>query len=177
MCSAAVYIFSFELATVMIDRAFTDHCAYRSFHKISHPFLIRRSRGSVTLVKSNAKALLTGEPIKNATCKQVLRSPRGKELPLKRHSLHTPLNFPCRSVTMVTMFWVSPKTPTRPSRIVTLFQRKTNPAPIVTTFVLITDSILIEQTPCIDIQLHRQSVCFYINAQKVYKLCGCALPF
>nr|WP_303663970.1 hypothetical protein [Ruminococcus bromii] len=51
--------------------------------------------GSVTLVKSNAKALLTGEPIKNATCKQVLRSPKGKEPPLKRHSLHTPLNFGC----------------------------------------------------------------------------------
>uniref|UniRef100_UPI003FEEB6AA hypothetical protein n=1 Tax=Ruminococcus bromii TaxID=40518 RepID=UPI003FEEB6AA len=50
---------------------------------------------SVTLVKSNAKALLTGKPIKNATCKQVLRSPRGKEPPLKRHSLHTPLNFIC----------------------------------------------------------------------------------
>ena len=30
---------------------------------------------------------------KNATCKQVLRSPKGKESPLKRHSLHTPLNF------------------------------------------------------------------------------------
>ena len=27
-------------------------------------------------VKSNAKALLTGTPIKNATCKQVLRSPK-----------------------------------------------------------------------------------------------------
>ena len=77
MCSTAVNIFRFELAAVVIDRAFTNHCAYRSFHKISHPFLIRRSRGSVTLVKSNAKALLTGEPIKNATCKQVLRSPRG----------------------------------------------------------------------------------------------------
>jgi len=34
--------------------------------------------GSVTLVKSNAKALLTGKPIKNATCKQVLRSPSGR---------------------------------------------------------------------------------------------------
>ena len=84
MCSAAVNIFSFELAAVMIYRAFTDHCAYRSFHKISHPFLIRRSRGSVTLAKSNAKALLTGEPIKNATCKQVLRSPRGRSGFLKK---------------------------------------------------------------------------------------------
>ncbi|MCI6254764.1 hypothetical protein, partial [Eubacterium coprostanoligenes] len=84
MCSAAVNIFRFELAAVMIDRAFTDHCAYRSFHKISHPFLIRRSRGSVTLVKSNAKALLTGEPIKNAPCKQVLRSPRGRSGFLKK---------------------------------------------------------------------------------------------
>jgi hypothetical protein len=84
MCSAAVYIFSFELAAVMIYRAFTYHCAYRSLHKISHPFLIRRSRGSVTLVKSNAKALLTGEPIKNATCKQVLRFPRGRSGFLKK---------------------------------------------------------------------------------------------
>lgn len=47
-----------------------------------------RSRGSVTLVKSNAKALLTGKPIKNATCKQVLRSPRGKGGFLKKSPLH-----------------------------------------------------------------------------------------
>nr|WP_303994078.1 hypothetical protein [Ruminococcus bromii] len=40
--------------------------------------------GSVTLVKSNAKALLTGKPIKNATCKQVLRSPRGRSSFLKK---------------------------------------------------------------------------------------------
>lgn len=32
--------------------------------------------GFVTFAKSNAKALLTGTPIKNATCKQVLRSPK-----------------------------------------------------------------------------------------------------
>ena len=45
MRSVTVNIFRFELAAVMIDRAFTDHCAYRSFHKISHPFLIRRQPG------------------------------------------------------------------------------------------------------------------------------------
>ena len=33
---------------------------------------------SVTLVKSNAKVLSTGKPIKNATCKQVLRPAGGK---------------------------------------------------------------------------------------------------
>ena len=95
MRSATVYIFSFELAAVMIDRAFTDHCTYRSLHFITSNLQNFTVLGSVTLVKSNAKALLTGEPIKNATCKQVLRSPKGKEPPLKRHSLHTPLNFCC----------------------------------------------------------------------------------
>ena len=73
MCSAAVYIFSFELATVMIYRAFTDHCAYRSLHFITSNLQNFTVLGSVTLVKSNAKALLT------AFCHQklLLRSPRG----------------------------------------------------------------------------------------------------
>jgi len=93
MCSAAVNIFRFELAAVVIDRAFTDHCAYRSLHLYTSNLINFTVLGSVTLVKSNAKALLTGKPIKNATCEQVLRSPKGKEPPLKRHSLHTPLNF------------------------------------------------------------------------------------
>ena len=177
MTTLTVNIFRFELAAVMIDRAFTDHCTYRSLHFITSNLQNFTVLGSVTLVKSNAKALLTGEPIKNATCKQVLRSPRGRSGFLKKATCTLQKLYPCRSASMVTMFSVPPKTPTRPSRIVTLFQRKTNPAPIVTAFVLITDSILIEQTPCIDIQLHRQSVCFHINAEKVYKLCGSALPF
>jgi hypothetical protein len=40
--------------------------------------------GSVTLVKSNAKALLTDKPIKNATCEQVLRSLRSRRSFLKK---------------------------------------------------------------------------------------------
>lgn len=68
-----VNIFSFELAAVMIYRAFTDHCAYRSLHFITSNLQNFTVLGSVTLVKSNAKALLT------AFCHQklLLRSPRG----------------------------------------------------------------------------------------------------
>lgn len=110
---------------------------------------------------------------------EALTEPTGETMSgfLKKATCTLQKLYPCRSVSMVTMFLVPPKTPTRPSRIVTLFQCKTYPAPIVTAFVLITDSILIKQTPRIDIQLHRQSVCFHINAEKVYKLCGSALPF
>ena len=93
MCSVPVYIFSLELESVVIDLAFTYHCTYRSLHLYTSNLINLLVLGSVTLVKSNAKALLTGKPIKNATCKQVLRSLRGKEPPLKRHSLHTPLNY------------------------------------------------------------------------------------
>jgi hypothetical protein len=73
MCSVIVNIFRFELAAVMIDRAFTDHCTYRSLHFITSNLQNFTVLGSVTLVKSNAKALLT------AFCHQklLLRSPRG----------------------------------------------------------------------------------------------------
>ena len=63
-------IFCIKLAAVMAYRPFSDFRTYRSFHKLS---FLRHQPGSVTLVKSNAKALLT-------TCgyqKMLLRSPRG----------------------------------------------------------------------------------------------------
>ena len=88
MRSATVNIFRFELAAVMIDRAFTDHCAYRSLHLYTSNLTNLLVLGSVTLVKSNAKALLTGKPIKNATCQQVLRSPRGRGLSFEKDTLH-----------------------------------------------------------------------------------------
>ena len=54
--------------------------AYTSFLSVLVPDTAHISKfpreGFVTFVKSNAKALLTGTPIKNATCKQVLRSPK-----------------------------------------------------------------------------------------------------
>ena len=84
MCSTAVNIFSLELAAVVIYRAFANHCAYRSFHNYTSNLLNTTVLGSVTLVKSNAKALLTGKPVKNATCKQVLRSLRGRSGFLKK---------------------------------------------------------------------------------------------
>ena len=65
---------------------------------LSLPFF--SAGGSVTLAKSNAKALLTGKPIKNADLKgiasiplQVLRSSRNKGCPLKRTPLQPRPNF------------------------------------------------------------------------------------
>ena len=43
--AASVYIFCFELAAVVIDRAFADLSADRSFHKISLPFFFRPQPG------------------------------------------------------------------------------------------------------------------------------------
>ena len=51
MRAASVYIFSFELAAVVIDRAFADLSTDRSFHKSHFLSPSGRSRGSVTLVK------------------------------------------------------------------------------------------------------------------------------
>lgn len=43
--AASVYIFSFEFATVVIDRTFTDLGTDRSLHKISLPFTLRPQPG------------------------------------------------------------------------------------------------------------------------------------
>ena len=43
--AASVYIFSFEFAAVVIDRAFTDFSTDRSLHKISLPFSLRPQPG------------------------------------------------------------------------------------------------------------------------------------
>jgi len=50
----------------MINRAFSHHCANRSFQNITSFSFAASAAGSVTLAKSNSKALLTGTPIKNA---------------------------------------------------------------------------------------------------------------
>ena len=50
--------------------------------------LMGQSPSFVTLCESNAKALLTGKPIKNATCKQVLR-PAGGKLSVGQHTVLT----------------------------------------------------------------------------------------
>ena len=62
----SVNILCFELSSIMINRTFTDHCAYRSLHLSPSNLSNQTVLGSVTLVKSNAKALLTGKPIKIA---------------------------------------------------------------------------------------------------------------
>ena len=41
VCAASVYIFGFEFAAVVVDRAFADLGANRSLHKISLPFTLR----------------------------------------------------------------------------------------------------------------------------------------
>jgi hypothetical protein len=61
MRSLTINIVCFELAAVMVYRTFTEHNADRSFHIFPFSGV---SRGSVTLVKSNAKALLTAAPSK-----------------------------------------------------------------------------------------------------------------
>ena len=83
----------------------------------------------------------------------------------------------CRSVSIVTIILPPPKTATQPSHIVTLFISQTDFTPIVTAFVLISNSILVKQTPSIDIQLHSQCICFHINTEKFNKLCRTAIPF
>ena len=62
--SATVNIFCFELAAVVIDLAFTHHCAYRSLHLYTSNLINLLVLGSVTIVKSNLNALLTAEPSK-----------------------------------------------------------------------------------------------------------------
>ena len=83
----------------------------------------------------------------------------------------------CRSASIVTVILLPPKTATQPSHIVTLFISQTDFTPIVTAFVLITYSILVKQTPSIDIQLHSQCICFHISTEKFNKLCRTAIPF
>lgn len=57
MAAGRVYIGSIKLTAVMIEGAFPNHSADCPFQNFS--FLRRKPASSVTLVKSNAKALLT----------------------------------------------------------------------------------------------------------------------
>ena len=50
MGTASVYIFRFELTTVMVDGAFPDGNADRSLHKISLPFTFRPQPGVLLLL-------------------------------------------------------------------------------------------------------------------------------
>ena len=57
MAAGRVYIGGVKLTAVMIEGAFPNHSADRPFQNFS--FLRRKPAGSVTLAKSNSKALLT----------------------------------------------------------------------------------------------------------------------
>ena len=57
MAAGRVYIGGVKRTAVMIEGAFPNHSADRPFQNLS--FLRRKPAGSVTLAKSNAKALLT----------------------------------------------------------------------------------------------------------------------
>ena len=63
MSSLRVSVLGIELSAVMIDRAFAYHYAYRSSYRTTLPFVFYNLQtlkmSSVTLVKSNAKALMT----------------------------------------------------------------------------------------------------------------------
>ena len=110
----------------------------------------------------------------------LLRSPRGRESPLKRAPLHPRRNRACRSVSMVTVFLRPPplsKTSSRPSRIVTLRQPESDLPPRVTALVPVLDPIFLEQTPGVDIQLLRQGIRFHVHAQEVAKLRRAAGPY
>ena len=80
-----------------------------------------------------------------------------KEPPLKRHSLHTPLNFiRCQSVTMVTMFFTACCSQKhwhlwhRLSRRLLGFFPKWNLSSVVCAAVLITDTVITKQPACVD---------------------------
>ena len=38
------------------------------------------------------------------------------------------------------------------------------------------DTVLVIQTPCVDIQLHCQSIRFHFNREKLAEFCRCSLP-
>ena len=109
----------------------------------------------------------------------LLRSPRGKEPPLKRLSLHSQPIHACRSVSMVTVFLRPPplsKSSSRPSRIVTRYQPDSDLPPRVSAFVPVLDPVFLEQPPGVDIQLLRQSIRFHVHAKEFAKLRGAAGP-
>ena len=94
MSTCRIHVFCGIATSVMLYYTFSRWCTNRSsynnrlrfsfFIYVFQVFFAVSAACFVTFVKSNAKALSTGKPIKNATCKQVLRSPRGKGSPLKR---------------------------------------------------------------------------------------------
>ena len=109
---------------------------------------------------------------------EALTKPAGETVRLfEKSHLHLAKLSLCRSASIVTVILPPPKTATQPSHIVTLFISQTDFTPIVTAFVLIIYSILVKQTPSIDIQLHSQCICFHISTEKFNKLCRTAIPF
>ena len=109
---------------------------------------------------------------------EALTKPAGETVRLfEKSHLHLAKLSLCRSASIVTVILPPPKTATQPLHIVTLFIIQTNFTPIVTAFVLITYSIFVKQTPCVDIQLHSQCICFHINAEKFNKFRWTAIPF
>jgi len=104
MGTLSVNIFSSKFTAVVVDRAFSHHSADCSFHKYHFLSSSGVSRGSVTLVKSNAKALLTAYGYQKCNPQAGFALSEGQGLSFEKDTLATPSKLPVTVVTIVTVF-------------------------------------------------------------------------